>query len=319
MGPTASGKTQAALEISKIIPCEMISCDSMQVYRGMPILTQAPAVKIRGQLKSHLVSFLNPSEEYSAARFREDARRLIPGILKRKKVPLVVGGTGLYLRALLDGLFASAGPVFRDEAYRQKLNAAQEKHGGDFLHQKLEAVDPVSAKKIHPNDVRRLVRVLEIYHLSGKSFSEQKTNRSGVRGLYDVRIYLLDHDRRALYERINGRVDAMIKEGLIGEVKRLLGKKMSMTAGMALGFREISSYLAGKISLPEALEALKKNTRRYAKRQLSWFRHEKGVEAVPVGPKDTAMAIAREVMRRFTTSPLPNLPLRKGEGDKGHV
>ena len=316
MGPTASGKTAIAIELSRLIPAEIISCDSMQVYRGMPILTQALVVHSKVPEGSdpsdpkrcqrgltpltHLVSTLDPSEEYSAAKFREEAGKLIPKILKKGKTPVIAGGTGLYLRALLDGLFESPeGESVRDEAFRKKLVREQEKHGGDYLHRKLAAADPLSANKIHPNDIRRLVRALEVFHLSGKPMSVQKANRAGIRDQYDVRIFLLDRERSELYERINQRVELMMKEGLLEEVKRLRKKKLSLTAGVALGFREMSAYLEGTVTLEAAVELLKKNTRHYAKRQLSWFRHEKGVEIVPVKEKDTAKKIAGEILRKI--------------------
>ena len=297
VGPTASGKTEVACEIAKQIPLEAISCDSMQVYQGMPVLTQAPSVRAVKTLQAHLVSFLDPSEEYNAAFFRRDALALIGPILKRGRMPFIVGGTGLYLRALLDGLFESGQGASKDEAYRKKLLVAQEKRGGDYLHQKLKKVDAVSAAKIHPNDSRRLVRALEIFHLTGKPFSSQKHNREGIRDQFFHRIYFLDRDRSDLYQRIDRRVDGMMKDGLLAEVKRLQKKTLSQTAMMALGFREMGAYLEGKTTLPEAVELLKKNTRNYAKRQLSWFRHEREVRTVPVAPNDTAKLVAEKILQ----------------------
>ncbi len=296
MGPTASGKTGVAAELAALFPAEIISCDSMQAYRGMPILTQAPLKAEQKKAVTHLVSFLDPSQEYSAAKFRELAGALVPKILKKKKTPIVCGGTGLYLRALLDGLFESPeGEKTRDLEYRDRLLAEQEEAGGDYLHAKLEKCDPAAAKKIHPNDFRRLVRALEIFHLSGKPFSSQKANREGLRDTYDVRIFLLDRDRAELYDRIERRVDRMITGGILGEVKRLRKKKLSMTAEVALGYREMSAYLDEKLTLDEAAALLKRNTRHYAKRQLSWFRHEKGVAVVPVAAGETDKKIAKKI------------------------
>ena len=281
VGPTASGKTEIAALLSKKIPLEVIYCDSMQVYRGMPILTQASAT-------AHLASFLSLSQEYNAAKFRKDSLSWIEKILKRKKIPCLLGGTGLYLRALLDGLFETdAGSSF-DGVFRKKMLELHEKHGAPFLHEKLKTVDPPSAAKIHPNDLRRIIRALEVHRLSGKPMSEQKPNRKGIRGEFDCKISFLDCDRAALYERINRRVDKMLKEGLVEEVRKIRKKKLSQTAGMALGIREIGAYLDKKIPLKEAAELLRKNTRNYAKRQIAWFRHEKGVTFVPVLPNDSA-------------------------------
>lgn len=299
-GPTASGKTDVALEISKKIPAEAISFDSMQVYRGMPITTQAPSRAVTGKLKTHLVSFLNPSQEYNAALFRKDAVALIPKIIQKHKLPILVGGTGLYLRALLDGLFeAEGGSPANSEKLRQKFRKEQERHGGTWLHDRLKEVDELSAKKIHPNDLRRIIRALEVHALTGKPISEQMPNRKGIRSQYDCRVFFLDRDRQDLYERVNRRVEKMIRAGLVNEVKKLKKKKLSQTAQMALGVREINSYLEGKLSLEEAKELLKINTRHYAKRQLSWFRHERDVEMIPVTAADTAKTVANKILNQF--------------------
>ena len=299
-GPTASGKTEAAFELSKVIACEMISCDSMQVYRGMPIATQMPPKRITRHLKTHLVSFLSPAQEYNAALFRKEVVPLIDKILKRKKMPLLVGGTGLYLRALLDGLFESdVSEISKDENLRQRLLSEQETHGGSYLHDKLSKVDPPSAQKIHPNDLRRIVRALEVLYLTGKPMSLQKPMRKGIRNEFAPRIFFLERDRADLYERINRRVDCMMKEGLIEEVKKISRKKISQTAGMALGVREIRSYLRGEMNLDKAVELIKQHSRNYAKRQISWFRHEKDVEFIPVAEGAMAKDIANKILSSF--------------------
>lgn len=289
-GPTASGKTDVARSISRKLPCRMISFDSMQVYRRMPITTQAPG---RG---TSLVNFVDPREEYSAALFRRDAETLIREAFKKKKTPLLVGGTGLYFRALFNGLFEEDGTGFRDESLRQKFMQEEARYGAGFLHQKLQKTDPAAAAKIHPNDTRRLVRALEVCISSGKPFSALKQNRRGLREEFEPKIFFLDRQRSDLYDRINRRVDAMIRKGLVAEVKKLNRLELSRTAGMALGVREMSSHLQGDISLKEAAELLKKNTRHYAKRQVSWFRHEPGTVFVPVGPKETAQETADKIL-----------------------
>jgi len=291
VGPTASGKTAVASELAKKMPVEVISCDSMQVYRSMSVVTQA------SKRRTHLVSFLSPTREYSADRFRKDALVLIRKILKKKKHPLLVGGTGLYLRALFDGLFETErGKPMNDEALRERLLSEQAARGGYYLHDQLKNVDAISAAKIHPNDIRRLVRALEIFHLTGKPFSAQKANRAGIREELPHRIFLLEPDRKDLYGRIDLRVDRMFEEGLLEEVKGLLRKKLSRTAQMALGIREVRDYLEGRLTLQEAKELLKKNTRNYAKRQLSWFRHERGVEMIPVASGETAAQTAKKIL-----------------------
>ena len=297
VGPTASGKTAVACEIAKRLPVEMISCDSMQVYRGMPILTQAPTKAERARLEAHLISFLDPRKEYNAAFFRKDAQKAIEKIQKKDHLPFLVGGTGLYLRALLDGIFETQADASKDEKLRQKLLRGQEKHGGDYLHEKLKKVDAVSAAKIHPNDFRRLVRALEVRHVTGKPMSEQKSNRQGLRSTFHCRIFLLDRDRKDLYDRIERRVDAMVQKGILREAKKLGRKKLSLTASMAIGLREMTEVLEGRRSLEEAVQLLKKNTRHYAKRQLSWFRHERGVENISVMPDETPQQTAAKIIR----------------------
>lgn len=301
VGPTASGKTEVAYEISKRLPVEMISCDSMQVYRKMPIITQAPPCAITKNLKTHLVSFLDPSEEYNAALFRKEALSSIHKILKKNKTPLLVGGTGLYLRALLDGLFEADadGGLLTDKELRGKFLKDQEAHGGHYLHTELKKVDPLSAEKIHPNDFRRIIRALEVTRLTGKPFSAQKANRKGIREEFRIKGFFLTRDRQDLYDRINKRVEEMLAIGLLQEVRKLMKLRLSRTAGTALGIREMKSFLDDKLSLNEGVELLKKNTRNYAKRQLSWFRHEKGVEPLAVSKKDSASALAKIIVEQW--------------------
>ncbi|OGW83407.1 MAG: tRNA (adenosine(37)-N6)-dimethylallyltransferase MiaA [Omnitrophica bacterium RIFCSPHIGHO2_02_FULL_51_18] len=299
-GPTASGKTAVASEISKRLPVEIISFDSMQVYRGMSVTTQAPSRQAALKSKTHLVSFLRPTEEYNAALFRKNALALIPKILKKKKIPFLVGGTGLYLRALLDGLFESGGNAAPgDEKLRHKLVKEHELHGAPYLHDQLKAVDEILAKKIHPNDARRIIRALEVYALTGRPMSGQMSNRKGISGQYDCRVFFLNRDRADLYARVNRRVDKMFRAGLVAEVKKLIRRKLSKTAGMALGVRETAAYLQGELTLREAKELLKKNTRNYAKRQISWFRHERDVQNIAVAAGDTAEDIAKKILSRW--------------------
>lgn len=294
-GPTASGKTEIVLALSRLFPLEVISADSMQVYLSMPIVTQVPSDQTQKIARTHLVSFLPPSQEYNAARFRRDATRLVEEIYARGKVPVVAGGTGLYIRALLDGLFESETDASGDEEFRQKLAAEKEEIGSEALHAKLAAVDPASAEKIHANDTRRVIRALEVYHVTGKPFSEQKHSRSGLRAELETTYYCLDPEREALYERIDRRVDKMLADGLVDEVKRLRGEKLSRTAGLALGVREVTEFLEGRLTLEEAAELLRKNTRHYSRRQLSWFRHEKDSKSIKLTGKETAAEVAARI------------------------
>ena len=296
-GPTACGKTDVAHALLACFPVEMISCDSMQVYRSMSVLTQAPVRrKGRGPV-THLVSFLSPQKEYNASLFRRDAVKLIDRIIQKKKTPLLVGGTGLYLRALLDGLFEADGQeLVRDENFRKRLAEEHEKLGAGALHERLRQIDASSAEKIHPNDIRRVIRALEVHHLTGRTLSSLKANRRGLRDDFHVGFFFLDRDREDLYDRINRRVERMWRGGVVEEVRKLLKRKPSLTARMALGVREAGAYLKGELSKKEAIELLKQNTRNYAKRQLSWFRHEKGITPIQVSKDETASATARKVL-----------------------
>ncbi len=207
----------------------------------------------------------------------------------------------MYLRALLDGLFEADPHTGRltDKGLRQALLKSQEMHGGHYLHTELKKVDPLSAEKIHPNDFRRVIRALEVTHLTGKPFSAQKANRKGIREEFRIKGFFLTRDRQDLYDRINNRVDEMLTLGLLQEVRKLMKLRLSMTAGTALGIREMKGYLDGELSLNEGVELLKKNTRNYAKRQLSWFRHEKELEPLRVSKKDSAAALAEIIVERW--------------------
>lgn len=293
-GPTGSGKTAVATHLARRLNGEIISCDSMQVYRAMPILTQAPPA-LKSGVRTHLVGFLSPSKEYSAADFRKSAEKRIAQILKRGKTPILTGGTGLYFRALLDGLF-DAPPA--DEAFRRTLYDEHEKHGAGRLHARLSAVDAAAASKIHPNDARRLVRALEVRHLTGRTFTECKGLRAGLRESLPHHFFFLQRDRADLYARIDRRVDVMLKAGLVEEVRALKKKKLGKTASMALGLREIQGVLEGGRTLQDAVAEIKKKTRHYSKRQMTWFRHEKGVEVLPVARGESAASVAARLIRK---------------------
>jgi tRNA dimethylallyltransferase len=289
-GPTASGKTQVALLLAKKINAEIISCDSMQVYKSMDILTSKPL------LKQHLVSIVSPEKEYNAARFRRDALKKMKEILKRGKVPLFVGGTGLYISVLLDGIFKIN---TENKAIRERLYKQAEQKGSVYLHRKLKKVDPRAAAKIHPNDTRRIVRALEVFEVTGKPISELQKEREGLFATHRVRIFCLNMERDKLYARIDRRVERMFRQGLMAEVKRLLKMKLSRTARCAIGINELKGYFEGQYDLPEAKRLMQKNTRNYAKRQLTWFRKDKRYEWVEAREKDTPAAVANKIYRQF--------------------
>ncbi len=278
VGPTASGKTKLSIKLAKKLNAEIVSCDSMCVYKDMDILTSKPCNADTKKIKHHLIDIIPPTKEFSVAEYRKMALGKIEDIIKRKKIPLFVGGSGLYVKAVIDGLFPSAE---KDLRFRKRQEAFAKKYGGAYLYRRLKKIDPERAKKIHPNDLRRIIRSLEIYHTEKKKPSELKINTQPLK--YDFKIFGIMLDRNELYKKIDTRVEEMFKKGIVGEIKKLSKKKLSITAKKALGYNEILGYLKGKNSLEEAKELLKKNTRHFAKKQLTWFRPDRRIYWVTSG------------------------------------
>jgi len=271
----------------------------MCVYKGMDILTSKPSKVDLKKVRHHLIDIISPTEEFSVAEYRKMALDKIEDILKRGKSPLFVGGSGLYVKAITDGLFPSAE---KDLKFRKKQESLAKKYGKGYLYKKLKKIDPLRAEKIHPNDLRRVIRALEIYHTEKKRPSELNSNTEPLK--YDFKIFGLAVDRSELYKNIDNRVDEMFKEGIAGEVKKLLKKTLSMTAQKALGYGEVLGYLKGRYSLEEAKELLKKNTRHFAKRQLTWFRSDSRIHWLSCQELDKTNIVTmsslweREVWRR---------------------
>jgi len=274
-GPTASGKTSLSLSLAEVLDCEIISCDSMQIYKEMDIGTAKATEEERRRVPHHLVDFLPVKESYSAEDYRLDAMRAASDIEKRGKLPLFVGGTGLYIDTLTRAAVPS--PPSSIEV-RDRLMKEADNEGCDSLWQRLYEIDPESALKTHKNNVRRVVRAIEIYELSGRTKSYfDKLSLSAPRDI-DIKMITLDfHNRENLYNRVDARVEIMINEGLLDEVSSLYGRGLltpDTTASQAIGYKEFLSYLRGEVSLEEAKEQLKQSSRRYAKRQLTWFRQK---------------------------------------------
>ncbi len=283
VGPTAVGKTEFGIQLAAHLDSEIIGADSMQIYRFMDIGTGKPTPAERAQVPHHLVDFVHPSESYSAGRFYVDATAVIGDLHNRGKVPLIVGGTGLYIRALTDGLFA--GPE-ADEEVRKKLKELALKDGPNTLHEKLEEVDPVSAKRIHPNDERRLIRALEVHAITGKPISTlQEQQRASHEAAYRFISFGLTMSRNRLYARIEDRVDRMIEMGLADEVRSLLkmGIEPSAVSMQGLGYKEMIPVVKGRQTLHAAVELMKKETRHFAKRQMTWFRADKRIGWIDIG------------------------------------
>jgi len=279
VGPTAVGKTALSLQLARHLDAEIISGDSMQVYRGMDIGTAKVSPEERAIVPHHLIDIRNPDEPYSVSDFQQACEEAIRSIASRGKIPFIVGGTGLYIQSVVYGYrFSEAG---QDEEYRRELKAYAEQHGAAALHERLRAVDPDTAARLHINDLRRIIRALEVHRLTGRTMSEYLAEQP-AESPYRTCLIGLTMRRDLLYRRIEERVDLMIEQGLVQEVEGLLssGYGPGLISMQGLGYKEIVGYLQGEYSLEQAIELLKRNTRRFAKRQLSWFRHMKGIEWV---------------------------------------
>lgn len=293
-GPTASGKTGAAMALARLLPLEIVCADSMQVYRGMDIGTAKPDPAEREEIPHHLVDVADPDDPYSAGRFVAEAEEAIRRIRSRGRHPLLVGGTGLYLRALIRGL----DPLPSDPEVRESLARRWEKEGGEALHAALRRDDPAGAGKIHPSDRLRVLRALEIATITGAPASSRRRAWEGAPGRYRVLFFALRTGREELYRRIAERADGMIRAGLVEEVRGLLsrGYGPGLRSMDALGYRHILSHLLGGVPLEEAVRELKRDTRRYAKRQMTWLSAEKEARWVE---GDSAVGVMAEMSRKF--------------------
>ncbi len=289
-GPTASGKTDAALALARRLPREIVNADSMQVYRGMDIGTAKPTLAERGEVPHHLIDVADPDEEYSAGRFVVEADAAIRGILSRGRFPLVAGGTGMYIRALRKGL----DPLPSDPAVRARLSRRWDAEGGAALHAELARVDPRGAARIHPADRVRVLRALEIAAVAGRPPSELRVSWGGA-GRYRVLFLALDPGREAMYARIDRRVEAMFQGGFVAEVRGLLsrGYGPDLKSMGALGYRHVAAHLLRGIPLDETVAAMKRDTRLYAKRQMTWLRREPDLRWISGGsPVESASEMA---------------------------
>ena len=272
-GPTAVGKTGVTIRVAERIYGEVVNADSMQIYRYMNIGTAKPTPEERRRIAHHMIDVADPDESYDAARFSLEARKAADGVLKRHRVPLVAGGTGFYIRAFLYGL-CDAAP--EDPAIRVRLREEAGRSGAESMHRKLAACDPEAAGKIHPNDIYRIVRALEVYETCGIPLTEFRRRHAFADAPYESLSIVLDMDRTELYERIDRRVDRMVAEGLAEEVERLfeMGYDERLKPMQSLGYRHMGDYIRGRVDRDTAVETLKRDTRHYAKRQLTWFRKD---------------------------------------------
>ena len=276
LGPTAAGKTELSIKLAREFDAEIISADSMQVYKDMDIGTAKVTVDIQNTIPHHMIDILTPDGDFSVADYQKKVDKLIPNIYSRNKLPLLVGGTGLYIKALIEGFLLPE--MDNDPDLRKKLRKQAREKGNKYVHNKLAKIDPQLAKKLHPNDLRRVIRGIEIYKQTGKTktyFIEKQSQNPDRYKALKIGLY---REREELYQRINKRVDNMIEQGLVREVKNLLANyELSKTAKQALGYKEIIAYLDGQFDLEEALRRIKRDTRHFAKKQLTWFKRDDSI------------------------------------------
>lgn len=276
-GPTSVGKTELSISLAKAINGEIISADSMQVYKHMDIGTAKIKPHEMGGIPHYLIDELEPDDEFNVVRFQEFAKQYMSMVYEKNKIPIIVGGTGFYIQAVLYDIDFTSTPT--DCSYRTELELLLQEHGSEYLHDILKEVDPESAKAIHPNNSKRVIRALEFIKQTGTRISEHNEEQRDRQSPYQYCYFVLNKDRAKLYESINQRVDIMLKEGLVEEVAALRqqGYHRDLVSMQGLGYKEIYAYLEGECTLEEAIYILKRDTRHFAKRQLTWFRRERNV------------------------------------------
>lgn len=281
VGPTATGKTRLAVEIALHFGGEVISADSMQIYQGLDVGTAKPTAEEMRGIPHHLIDFLDSSEPFSVADYVNLASENIAEIYERGKLPILAGGTGLYVRSLLSNL--SFSPQGHDDALREQLQKTAEAEGPASLLEELRSFDPESAERIHPNNVGRMIRAIEVYRVTGITMTEQIRRSKEIPPPYDdVMIGLMYRDRAKLYEAINLRVDKMMRAGLLQEAEKVFHMPLPSTAAQAIGYKEFFPYFRGECSLEESVDSVKRESRRYAKRQLTWFRRDEKIDWICV-------------------------------------
>ena len=291
VGPTGVGKSEVAAALARSIPSEIVVVDSMQVYRGMDRGTGKPDSAIRREIPHHGIDLVEPEEEFDVARYRDLMTPVIRAIQARGKIPILVGGSGLYFRAILDGLCQAPG---RDPFLRERLVRQGMEKGAPALHAELVKVDRQAAARIHPNDLRRIVRALEVFFSTGRALSQWQ--RETTEPLEGEKCWVgLALERSLLYEKIERRIDGWLQQGWLEEARRLKEKNLSRTAREALGYRELFSFLNGETDWPTAVSLIKRNTRRYAKRQLAWFRADRRIQWIAMDHK-TPESVAEKIL-----------------------
>ncbi len=298
VGPTCSGKTKLSLEIAQKLKSEIISSDSRQIYKYLSIGTAKPSESELMNVKHHLIDFVNPDENYNVSKFESDALWIIEKLLHQNKIPIVTGGSGLYIKAVVDGIFNT---VDTDEEYRKKLLKIRQDEGNEKLYLMLQECDQVSASKMFPQNWKRVIRALEVFHLTGEPIWKVQ-NEYEREDNFEFHQFGLLWERESLYENIEKRVDEMIEAGLINEVQTLLkrGYDKNLNSLNTVGYKEIIEYLEGNISLEKAIELTKRNTRRFAKRQMTWFRKDKRIQWIEIDNNTTFKRTAESIISMIT-------------------
>ena len=298
LGPTAVGKTALSIALAKRFSTEVISGDSMLIYRNMDIGTAKPSIEEQDGVIHHLVDIIEPTESFDVTTFIEMARAKIHEINERGQVPILAGGTGLYIKALLEGYQFNVTP--QNEAFRQEMETVAREQGVEELHRRLAEIQPETAARLHPNDIRRVIRALEVATFGGETVSQEKEDETAC--LYDVAVIGLTSERSLLYERINQRVDQMMADGLLDEVKSLLASGVPADAQSmkGIGYKELVAYLDGKCTLEEAVDEIKKGTRHFAKRQFTWYRKMPYIDWYEVKTKKDIIEIEKEIAKKLT-------------------
>ena len=303
-GPTAVGKTAVSVELAKRLDAEIISADSMQVYRGMDIGTAKIKPEEMQGVPHHMIDIIDPDQEFSVLTFKRLAKECIEDICSRGKLPIIAGGTSFYIQAVLYDIDFTEYDDEKQTAIRKRLEDELEKNGALYLFEKLKKVDPVYARIIHPNNTKRLLHGLEFYELTGQKLSEHNEEQSVRESPYDFRYFVLTDDRVEIYKRIDRRVDIMIADGLENEVRGLLEKGYTedLQSMLGIGYKEMCDYIYGRTTLDEAIRRIKLETRHYAKKQLTWFKRERDVEFIDIrefkGKAETAEYIAAQINKR---------------------
>ncbi len=295
-GPTGIGKTGAAIDIARRFKGEIISADSMQIYRHMDIGTAKPTVRERVQVRHHLIDIIDPDQPFDAAAYAARAGQTIAALAEKGRLPFIAGGTGLYIKVLIHGMFQGK---TSEPGVRKELKATAARCGTRFLHDQLRDVDPAAANRMHPNDTFRIIRALEVYRVTGKSITQLQNQHGFSDRRFDALKIGLDMDRTALYDRIDRRVDAMIENGLAAEVGRLLeaGYPETLKSMQSIGYRHMVDFITGRRTWEAAVEAMKRDTRRYAKRQLTWFRADPEIVWHEPGQKDEMVCAIEDFLK----------------------